>query len=1137
MKNQKKLPGLFVLFACFILSLFLTVCDMSYIFDSDSSLSLTEQEREELEKSGRFLKLINMPVNTQISNVLSVQISNSTSSIAKINNSVSIKTFTELDNNSVTVYIPLIYNNNSEFNENGSFFVSFTIHVDAVTSFIVNASDRLLVAFNDGRGVFDINLLAASGSKNNSVIISEQEREELERTGRYLKLTNMPLNTQTSNIVSVQILNSASAIARLDRDSLIRIFIEKNSNTLYLPLVYNDGTEFIEYGSFFISFTIHIDALTSFIITPNDKILIQFIDGRGVLDIRTLPVSGSDNSSEIINVIERDELERTGRFLKLTDMPLNTQTSNIVSVQVSNSSAAVARLDRDTPIRIFIDDYSNTLYLPLVYNDGTEFIENGSFLISFTIHIDALTSYIVTTDYNIIVQFINGRGSFNINMIPDLYLPDTVISYFTIINLPHNTSIHNLSNIIIYNQVANIAVCSNNSLIEISINDNKASARIPLVYLNSSRSSFAETGSYYVSFDINIDALTRILVEREDCVQVYFTNGNGTIDAENIPVLSIPYLTISGLPLNISKHHFSNINIYSLAGAVANCRDYNTITINKESSKIEAVIPLSSASGNYFTDTGSFIVTFTIIIDAITQINYTRNDEIMLDFVRGSASLDLISGFGSFNAELVNPADTAAPIIKSGSSFDIDGRLHRITSNTPINSGLPTSSCVLYLYAYRLGNDVLYEYSSTAPVFNSSKNGWYNGSKRALWKMLYIVNNGSHFLFKTYIDNPWPHFNTFITSNGFTAGTIIYSLSGTNNPAPGSVTLQPGIYLLKLSGAAGGAGFGTTITTGTAIASGANITQVPAFPYAVNTTTTTPNSLGGPGGTITEIVTINTPTTFTTFTGSSGGDAPAPTFTSNNLTFRFQRAGTLSNNHGGGPATCGYIYGLVSGGSGGGGGSGTFIYSNTGYLLCAGGGGGGSGGGFLTPGGGGGAGGSIGSGSSGGAVGFIRQSYANNSSIFVSVSSGVGLGGGRSPGQSEIPSVLSSYGGSGAAAYTPFSNSISGVSADSPTTISMTTEASSPGGSAAYLVSIDFHNTNNANGHGASARALNSLIPMTSVTASQSGFTASFSSLPSLPGNPVDGNHGSSGGNNRNSVRGGGAGTGDSGSIIIYKLN
>ena len=89
--------------------------------------------------------------------------------------------------------------------------------------------------------------------------------------------------------MSVEIANSAETIANLNSRDVIRFFRETDSITAFLPLAYTSGTEFTQTGTFFTAFEIHVDALTSFTLSLNDRFTVQFTDGRGTLDIRTIP--------------------------------------------------------------------------------------------------------------------------------------------------------------------------------------------------------------------------------------------------------------------------------------------------------------------------------------------------------------------------------------------------------------------------------------------------------------------------------------------------------------------------------------------------------------------------------------------------------------------------------------------------------------------------------------------------------------------------------------------------------------------------------------------------------------------------------------------------------------------------------
>ncbi len=201
MKNLKtKLKAIKLPILLWILVAALSACDMTYIdrnnddSSNEGSRTITEDERDEYEKTGRFLKIINLPLNTQIKNVVSVEVANSASTIASLNENDVIRILKEAGG-SCTVYLPLVYeDDNSEFTETGSFFTAFSIHVDAVTSYTVNLSDKLIVSFVEGRGSLDINDL--HNENGGGSVITDDEKEEYEKTGRFLKITNLPLNTQ-----------------------------------------------------------------------------------------------------------------------------------------------------------------------------------------------------------------------------------------------------------------------------------------------------------------------------------------------------------------------------------------------------------------------------------------------------------------------------------------------------------------------------------------------------------------------------------------------------------------------------------------------------------------------------------------------------------------------------------------------------------------------------------------------------------------------------------------------------------------------------------------------------------------------------------------------------------------------------
>jgi hypothetical protein len=883
--------------------------------------------------------------------------------------------------------------------------------------------------------------------------------------------------------------------------------------------------------------------------------------------------SGKGNGNAVfLTEAERNNLESTGHFLKLTCMPVNTQVGNVFSVKVANSSSDVGKQNKENPVCIFkeTNSFTATVYIPLSYNDNTDFLETGSFYTAFTIHVDAVKKYVVDLADKVLVDYTDGRGAYDVRNIPQASAAD--IRYLTIFNLPSGFVPQGISEVAVHNMHNPVASCKNYSLVEVFTSDGVTSVKIPLTYENSN-SVFTANGSFFVSFELYYDALTHYSVMPEDRVSVHFISGNGFLDIGNMEGKTIPYLTVYGLPANITKKHFSNISVYNLTGSVANCSNNNNITILKNASLSTALIPLSSGGDDYFRDTGVFIVTFTVNIDILTQIVYTRDDRLMLDFFNGNASFDL-DRLGFFNAELTNPSDLLAPVIKKDSSFEISGFIYKADNDLAINSFMPASSCTVYIYAYRNENEIFFEYSPAPPVYNNSKKGYYDGNKRALWKMFVCtvppsVLGGSPrqiFLAKTPIDDGWDHLSYFTFDDpyliaAFSDSDPVFALSGDSNPPPQTVILEPGVYLVRLVGAGGGSCIPYTylsldnylviFITGDLLQYGEphhtrvlNISnngnlQYDFFPNSFYKNLfyfpLIENCQGGDGGIVTELLFLNSSTTFTAFTGSGGDGSEVPSS------------------------------GFSSGGAGGG--SGSFLFSEQGYLLCAGGGAGSPGVSSFAPGGGGGIGGSIGSGSGGGASGlvieslFFQDTYANStsqapyftnesSSLTNYISSYGGKGGGYNGGSGGVSSGGSEpqlRNGSNGVSFVPVNSNLydnnfnvspydyiklnktdilthSGYSAAGSfshllasrlTTASYQTFSSGSGGSAFYISYSPVFNTLNANG-------IPERPPALPADVSMSNGRSSFSFYSLYNFSYANRTNQRNGGNNRTSIRGGG---------------
>jgi hypothetical protein len=1308
-------------------------------------------EEEAHEAEGHYLKLLNMPLNTQISNISSASVFNSAAGIAKYDNKGDVRIFTHTS--SSTVYIPLVYNSGQEFVENGTFYISLAVYIDALTWINVALTDNVLVDFADGRGTLDVLTLPKGtisdgwpasppgGSTGDETKTPEEVKYEAE--GHYIKLVNMPLNTQISNITSASVFNSVNSIAKYDNKGDVRIFTHTSASTVYIPLVYNSGQEFVETGRFYVGAIVYIDALTWINVALTDNVLVDFADGRGTLDVLTLPKgtisdgwpvsppggtgggtggggSGSNTPEEIAKKI--DEIEKNGHYLKLYHLPLNVIPENFSAVAIWDSSQ-IARIDTVSEILIAPDGIYSNAYIPLVSQSGNAFTRSGSFFTVFTVQVDALTRISVQLAHRVVVEFVEGRGTLDITklvanppVIPGsppivetqpgpeqtenedkitqiiasggyirffnlpvnvsknsfskvsvlnngksvanvsnydaitvrkglftseafvplvrgaatfsetgsfqsafsiiidaitktvvdanfaaLYaftdghtdidvtrapsapapvphvphnlviagLPDTVsapnildvfvhnqqgvvakcpdytqitfishngklaaviplvydnnktfngldfaasgdyiVSFtiftdalhvinvtiennciltfsngsssvdvadipaiprncLTIANLPANTQHLNISDVYIWNQAGKIAACVDYSLLEIVNSGGKTLVRIPLAY-QASKLIFTETGPFYVTFDLNIDALTRITMVASDKLVVNFIGGNGTLDASNLPqALPPPYLTIMGLPKNTAKGNFTEVFLYNVAGKVAKCPDYTQIIISKNNDTASAMIPLvyNDNAKEYFRDSGSFVVSFTVNVDINTQIIKARTDSLAVTFTDGSGELNLARDFGFFSGGLRNPDDTSPPVIKSGTVFEMNGGYVKLTADTAVNTASFPSTCVVYVYAVKTVGVVHFEYSATAPVYSSAKHGYYSGERRALFKMVYIKDTVTQYAAKKYIADDWQHFDHYTIDNvaiGNIADKIILSLSGTANPAMQTNSFTPGWYVAMLKGAGGGGGTGIDGQEDRDRGGG----------------------VGGSGGYIAELVYLSANTSLRLFTGSGGKGGQ----------------GNID-------------YGWNQGNGAGGGGSGTFVYNAGGYFLCAGGGGGAAGrAANACTGGTGGAGGSLGSGGGGGAGGADAGRFG----------SGGGAGGGYNGG-----SAGGSNSGGGGNGSNPLNLNVQfGYQGGRYETADDGGDNGGAGGNAAYTefaAPDDWQNTNGANGQG--------------------GASGRFEGQP-----------GGTGGNNRNSTRGnganGGAGGGASdnpadsagkpgsaGSINLYKIN
>ncbi|GMO61598.1 MAG: hypothetical protein Ta2A_07780 [Treponemataceae bacterium] len=1095
-KNKTGLHAIMLLCAIFIAS-----CDMVFVGGTKNGIAGgggKTAEEEAYEKEGHYLKLINMPRNTQIPNISATSVLNSEKSIAKYETRGDVKIFKYAA--SANVYIPLVYTDGKEFIEDGRFYVSVAVYIDALTWINVARPDNVLVDFSDGRGTLDVLTLpegtisgewpvsppgSTGGGKTPEEIAKENERKvvELEANGHYLKIFHLPSGVIPESISTVSIWDSKQ-VARTDAAGEILIVPDSVYSNVYIPLSSQSGGVWTRTGSFYVAFTVQLDALTKISVQRAHQVLVDFVEGRGTLDIEklvnnppdipgappiviterdpeqeiideeieritdaggyirfyNLPRNVSKNSFSKVSVLldtgssvatasdydaiqvkkglfvseafvplnapkggvtfsetgaysasfsiivdsltkivvepryailyEFEEghteidvttapnaptpLPRIPHTLVIGGLPLTVSAPNIAEVFVYNSQGVVAKCPDYTKVTFIAHNGKSAAVIPLVYDNnksfnGQDFSASGDYIVSFVIFPDARHVINVTLENNCVLPFTNGSAATDISDVPSI--PRNTL---TITNLPPNIQFLNITDVFILNQKGKVGACVDYNLVEIISDGNKSTVRIPLMY-ESSKLIFEETGPYYVSFDMNIDALTRILMRDTDNLIVNFIRGNGTLDAAVLPqALPVPYLTVMGLPVNTAKGNFTDVFLYNAAGKVAKCADYTQIIISKNAESATAMIPLvyNENSKEYYRDSGTFVVTFTVNVDINTLIQKTRADSLPVVITNGSGEINLSDDFGYFSGELRNPADSSPPIIKSGTVFEMNGGYVKLAADASVKSASFSSTSVLYVYAVKNLGNVTFEYSTTEPTFVDAKGAYYSGERRALFKLLYIKDTVDQYVAKKYIADEWTSFDHYTIDNA-AIGTIaekkIMSLNGTANQNVQTSSFTKGWYVFTLAGAGGGGGAG--------------IDGLGDRDHA--------GGWGGSGGYIAEAVYLAADTDLQMFTGSGGGGAQGA-----------------------------YEKGQYQGNGGGAGGSGTFIYNSAGYFVCAGGGGGGSGAGAHDGGGGGGgAGGSIGSGGGGGNGGDDKEGgmwyYGSGGGYGGGYGGGNGTAGGR----------------------------------------------------------------------------------------------------------------------------------------------
>jgi hypothetical protein len=577
---------------------------------------------------GHYLTVLNLPDNTQPSNISDVFIENTAKRVGKCNS------YGDIAVREIAAFIPLVNSDDfTAFRENGLFYVSISIMADAANTLALSKKDGILVSFYDGNGVLDLQNLPASFPPPAV-------------PGTFLTVTNLPANTAPSGISAVKVgLSPASVIAACTSSKNILI----SAGAAYIPLVFTDnlGVTFNRTGTFFVAIAVSADAFNTIVISLNEKVAVHFYEGNGVLDLAAvkkdiLPPDPGDpddpsNPDYVPPPYENNENpddSAGAAVLTVLNLPPDAIPSSFSSVLVSNSRGTVAKCRSYENISVS----GTTALIPLVTASDEMFFNSGYFYVSFVADIDINTVVNIRPSDKRICLFTNGNGTFDLNDLQSEHFDPldpaaTIQSTLIFINLPDDTAPLNISNVFIANSVSTVAKAVEPENFSVLGN----TAFIPVTYV--SGAPFAESGSFYVSFTVTVDALTTVKRSISNESLFYFSNGGTVIDFDNLPQIVVHELTLVNLPLYTINPNVTEVLVYDLTGKLASIADFENISVKNGT----AVIPLvyDKDTNIPFLGTGAFYVSFTVTVDAITQISVLLEDHLLVNFTDGNGTFDI----------------------------------------------------------------------------------------------------------------------------------------------------------------------------------------------------------------------------------------------------------------------------------------------------------------------------------------------------------------------------------------------------------------------------------------------------------------------------------------------------------------
>jgi hypothetical protein len=311
------------------------------------------EEAEEAAVKKPTLTILNLPENTAGENLTQISVQGGIAAGDTEGSAVE----------GTTATVPLLSPDGERFTGTGIYLVQIII-IEKPDKTLLELSD-VPVEFTDGYGTLDISRIA---------------EEEPLPIG--LTILNLPENTVVDSFKSALIGNTARCA---DYQA-----IEVDGLSALVPLQLNNGNgEFTKTGIFFITLILDVDSLTHFEITAKDKVAVEFVDGRGTLDL--------DNYGNVFFL---------PRSLTILNMPENVVRDSFQSVDIGGVAKAI------------LDDIKiegTTATVPVTLNSGKEFTKTGTFYITLRVIIDSLNDIEITKADFVICVFENGKGTLDLN--------------------------------------------------------------------------------------------------------------------------------------------------------------------------------------------------------------------------------------------------------------------------------------------------------------------------------------------------------------------------------------------------------------------------------------------------------------------------------------------------------------------------------------------------------------------------------------------------------------------------------------------------------------------------------------------------------------------------------------------------